>query len=326
MKLGGWLRWLISAALLGLLLGYLVDLGSAARALAGAHWVYFAWLALWITLDRLLMSYKWRLLVVCRGIALGQAEALRAYYVASFAGCFLPSTVGADAMRVAAVSGPERPSAAVAASVVMERTLGFVAAACAALLSLGLLTGLALELPPGVRAWSLAILGVSVLAVVISLSGPLAAWMETLPPRLAHKPGLVSWLGRFLAAYGLYRHHRGTLALFLFLSLLEQSVPVVGTWLAALALEIPLSLGMAAAVAPLALLFTRVPVSVSGFGMVEGLYVAFFSLVGLSNTHSFLLGLVANLSVLVATLPGAWFYARGGLKSPAAAGPADPRP
>lgn len=300
--------------LMALLLGYLVDLRAAGQALAGAHWAYFGWLALWITLDRLVMAYKWRLLVVCRGLDLGLMEALRSYYVASFAGCFLPSTVGADAMRVAAVSGPQRSSAAVAASVVVERALGFVAAACAALMSLGLLAGLALELPPGVRAWSLAILGASVLAVVVTLSGPLAAWLEGLAHRLEGGSRLVGWLGRFLAAYGLYRHHRGTLALFLLLSLLEQSVPVVGTWLAALALDIPLSLLMSAAVAPLALLFTRVPVSVSGFGMVEGLYVAFFGLVGLNSTHSFLLGLVANLSVLVATLPGAWFYARGGLK------------
>ncbi|MBI5522649.1 MAG: hypothetical protein HY910_08485 [Desulfarculus sp.] len=171
-------------------------------------------------------------------ISLGLMEAVRAYYVASFAGCFLPSTVGADAMRVAAVSGPQRPSAAVAASVVVERALGFVAAACASLVSLGLLAGLALELPPGVRTWSLAILGASVLAVAVTLSGPLAAWLEGL-----------------------------------------------------------------------ALLFTRVPISVSGFGLV-----------GLNSTHSFLLVLVANLSVLVATLPGAWFYARGGLKQQAPAG------
>lgn len=93
-----------------------------------------------------------RLLVVCRGLDLGHLGALRAYYVASFAGCFLPSTAGADAMRVAAISGPSRPSAEAAASVVVERALGFVAAACAALLSLGLLAGLALDLPPGVRA------------------------------------------------------------------------------------------------------------------------------------------------------------------------------
>lgn len=315
-RLGAGLRIAVSGGLMLLLLGWLVDLRAAGQALAGAHWGPFAWLALWITADRWLMSYKWRLLLTCRGLEVGSWEAFRAYYVASFAGCFLPSTVGADAMRVAAVSGPARPSAAVAASVVVERALGFLAAALAALLALFLLAGLARELPPGVMAWSLGLLAAAMLAVAATLMGPLAAWLEGLAARWEGRRKVVSWLGRFLAAYGLYRRHKGVLLWFLFLSLLEQSVPVVGTWLAALALDIPLTLLEAAAVAPVALLFTRIPVSLSGFGVVEGLYVAFFSLVGLTATHSFLLGLVANLSVLVATLPGALFYARGGFRSP----------
>ncbi len=317
-KTGGWLRIAVSGGLMLLLLGWLVDLRTAAQALAGAHWGPFAWLALWITADRWLMSYKWRLLLTCRGLGVGSWEAFRAYYVASFAGCFLPSTVGADAMRVAAVSGPDRPSATVAASVVVERALGFVAAALAALMALVLLAGLTRELPPGMLAWSLGLLAAAMLAVAATLMGPLAAWLEGLAGRLEGRHRLVAWLGLFLAAYGLYRRHQGVLLWFLLLSLIEQSVPVVGTWLAALALDIPLTLLEAAAVAPVALLFTRIPVSLSGFGVVEGLYVAFFGLVGLNPTHSFLLGLVANLSVLVATLPGALFYARGGFRSPPA--------
>jgi hypothetical protein len=117
-----------------------------------------------------------------------------------------------------------------------------------------------------------------------------------------------------LAAYGEYRNHPLALAWFLLLSIIEQSVPVVGTWLTALAFNIDLSLLESAAIAPLALLFTRIPVSVSGFGVVEGLYVAFFGLVGLSATDSFILGLIANLSIVITTLPGALFYAVGGLK------------
>jgi uncharacterized membrane protein YbhN (UPF0104 family) len=105
---------------------------------------------------------------------------------------------------------------------------------------------------------------------------------------------------------------------------MEQSGPVVGTWLTAKAFGIELSLLESAAVAPLALLFTRIPVSLSGFGVVEGLYVAFFALVGLSATESFLLGLVANLSIVVTTLPGAFFYTSGGIQAwsprPGAAG------
>lgn len=309
-----------------ILLGFLVDLPSAWRSLKNCHWQYLGWLALWITIDRAVMAYKWRLLLICRDLAVSFGEALKSYYVASFAGCFLPSTVGADAMRVAAVSGPGRPSDVVAASVVLERTLGFLAAALAAGLALIVLAGLAVDLPAQVLWLSLAVLAVSALAVLFSLSNWLAGRLQNLTPKLAGRGKVLSWLGRFLTAYADYRRQRGALLWFFLITLAEQSVPVVGTWLTALAFDIPLSLLQSMAVAPLALLFTRIPVSLSGFGVVEGLYVAFFALVGLSPTDSFLLGLVANLSIVVTTLPGAFLYAGGGFRTPAAqeAEPAPP--
>jgi len=310
-----WLRLLISAGLMAVLLGFMVDLPAAWQAMAHSRWEYFAWLAVWITLDRLVMTYKWRLLLLCRGLNIGMWESLKAYYIASFAGCFLPSTVGADAMRIAAVSGPERPSDLVAASVVLERALGFLAAALAAGLALVLLAGLKVDLPRRVLWLSLAALAVAGLAVVASLSGWLGTWLERLVERSASRGKVLSWIARFLKAYNDYRRHRGTLMVFLILSVAEQSVPVVGTWLTALAFQVDLSLLQATAIAPLAHLFMRIPVSVSGFGVAEGLYVAFFSLLGLKPTDSFMLGLVANLSIVVTTAPGAFFYARGGFRA-----------
>ena len=307
-----WLRILISAVLMFVLLFFLVDLGAAWRAIRDADWQWFGWLALWITLDRLLMAYKWRILLVCRGMAISHWQAIKSYYLASFAGCFLPSTIGADAMRVASVSNNQRPSELVAASVVMERALGFLASALAAGLALVLLVGLVGELPPGILWSSLAVLALVSLGVLISLFGPLARYLESLPQRLAQRGKLVKWVGRFLASYTQYRKHRGAITWFILLSFIEQAGPVVGTWLTARAFGIDLSLVQSAAVAPLALLFTRIPVSLSGFGVVEGLYVAFFALVGLSATESFLLGLVANLSIVVTTVPGALVYTSGG--------------
>lgn len=313
-KTGPWLQILISVGLLAVMLFWLVDLKAAARELADADWAYLGWLALWLTGDRLLMTYKWRLLVVCRGLALGLGEALRVYYVATFAGCFLPSTVGADALRVAVLTRPDRPSAALAASVVVERALGFVAAALAAAVGLGLLASLALHLPDRVRDWSLGVLSLAVLAVMLTLTGPLAARLEDLPQRVAGRGKMLRWLARFLSSCGVYRHHRGALLVFVLLSFVEQWVPAVGCWLLARALDLPLSLPAALAVTPLAMLFARLPVSASGFGVVEGLFVAFFNLVGLHSTESFLLGFMLNLSSLATALPGAWFYARGGLR------------
>jgi uncharacterized protein (TIRG00374 family) len=307
-------RMLISGALMFILLGFMVDLPQAWQAIKDASWVYFGWLALWITLDRLLMAYKWRMLLTCRGLSITFLESLKAYYLATFAGCFLPSTVGADAMRIASVCGPGRPSEVVAASVIMERALGFLAAALAAGLALVLLLGLAGSLPPGLLYPSLGMLALVSLGVVISLFGPFSRFLENLPAHLGDRGKLAAWVGRFLAAYVKYNRHKGAVIYFILLSFLEQSVPVVGTWLTALAFGIDLSLLESAAVAPLALLFTRIPVSLSGFGVVEGLYVAFFALVGLNTTESFLLGLIANLSIVVTTAPGAFFYASSGFK------------
>jgi uncharacterized protein (TIRG00374 family) len=319
-----WLRLLISLGLMAILLSFLVDPWQAWQYLAGARWEYFGLLAAWITLDRLLMTYKWRLLLTSRGLAIGFWQALKAYYIASFAGCFLPSTIGADAMRVAAVSGPERPSDLVAASVVLERALGFVAAALAAGLALVLLAGLAVEVPRRVLWVSMAALAAGGLAVVFSLSGRLGAWLERLTHKMGRRGRVLSWVTGFLRSYNQYRRQGPTLAAFLVLSVVEQSVPVVGTWLTALAFRVDLSLLQATAIVPLAHLFMRVPVSVSGFGVAEGLYVAFFSLVALAPTDAFMLGLVANLSILVTTLPGAFFYAGGGLRGREPAGTGRP--
>ena len=286
LKRGTWLRLAVSAGLFVLLLAYLVDLRAAGRALAKCDALYLAYLALWLTLDRFLMSYKWQLLLACRGIVISQSEALKAYYLATFAGSFLPSTVGGDALRVAAVYNAGRPSEVVAASVFLERVLGFLAAALAALVGLALLAGISRAVPIEFTYWTLALLAVMLIILALSLSARSGRLLEKMGMSLEKRGRIGSWAARFFLAYHAYRSHRLTLAWFLILSFMEQSAPVVGNWLAAKALHVDLSLLQAAAVTPLAFFFARLPVAVSSFGVVEGFYVAFFALVGLNATDS----------------------------------------
>jgi uncharacterized protein (TIRG00374 family) len=290
---------------------FLVDLTDAWQHVAHADWAYLALLALLITMDRMLMSGKWLLLVRCQGMALSFAHALRSYYLATFMGTFLPTTLGADAVRVGALRTEQLPSSLVTASIVMERALGFVAASLTAMVALVLFFEVTGRVPLRTMEITMTLLAVSVGGLLISVSswaGNLAvACMEKLKRWSGHRPWLAKvlpWIGKVLDAYGQYRNHRAALAWFLLLSLLEQSAPVLGTWLAALALHIDLTLFNAAAVAPLAMLCTRVPLSVAGFGVIEGFYMVFFPLVGVSLSDSFLLGMVGDLSVLAATVPG----------------------
>lgn len=310
-----WLRVGISAGLLFILLYFFVDLGQAWQALLNCRWEFLLLLLLWMNADRFLMSYKWRLLLTCRGYAVGHGEALKAYYLATFVGCFLPSTLGADAFRVSIFSDSQRPSEVVAASIFLERALGFVAAALAAVVGLVLLAGLASGLPPEFFYWSFAILAAGVLLVIASFSAAAGRLHQRLQGRLEQRGRLLSWASRFIKAYHDYRQHRGTLAWFLLLSIIEQSAPIVANWLAAQALNIELSLIEAAAVTPVVFLLARLPISFSSFGVMEGLYVALFGLVGVAPTPAFLLGLIINLASLASALPAIPFYLLGGTRT-----------
>lgn len=309
-----WVRICLSLALLGLVVFFTVDLDQAGRALASARWEYLALMVVWLSVDRVLMSYKWRLLALCRGLAVSHWHSIRAYYLASFAGSFLPVTLGSDALRVAALAGPERPSEMLAASVVVERALGFLASAVAAMAGLALLLTLTDDIEPGVLWVTVGLLALGAGAVLLSLSALAERLAVRLENQTSERGRLAAWLGRFFSAYSAYRTHRSTLVVFVLLSIVEQAAPVGAAWLAALALDIKVSLVQAAAVVPVAILLARAPVSLSGFGVVEGLYVGFFSLLGVAATDAFLLGLLTNLASLVSAAPGAVFYASNGLR------------
>ena len=318
-----WLRLGISLGLLLVLLLFFVDLGQAWRAVAAARWEFLVLLLAAFTLDRWLMSYKWRLLLVSQGFKAGHGEALKAYYLATFAGCFLPSTLGADAVRVGVFARPDRPSQAVAASIFLERALGFVAAALAAVIGLVLLAGITTGLPGEFFYWSFGLLGAATLAVALSFS----AWAERLhghaERRWREKSRLLAWLLGFVAAYHQYRRRRGVLLWFLALSFLEQGAPIIFNWLTAKALNLDLSLLEAAAVTPVVFFLARLPVSFSSFGVLEGLYVAFFRLVGIGATSAFLIGFLVNVGSMISALPAVPMYLSGGARPPDP-GPAGP--
>ena len=80
-----------------------------------------------LLLDRLLMTYKWGLLLRAAGIHIPLWELFNIYLISGFVGSFLPVSVGADMARFYQMHRKKLDSAEVAASIVIERLLGFVA-------------------------------------------------------------------------------------------------------------------------------------------------------------------------------------------------------
>ena len=98
-----WIRLILSAGLIAFLF-YTVDLQDAFTTLTITNPVYLIAALLIAFGDRILMAYKWNILLQARGINISLWHVTSTYLITTFLGLFLPATVGGDALRAYAVA------------------------------------------------------------------------------------------------------------------------------------------------------------------------------------------------------------------------------
>ena len=293
------LRAALSLGLLALLplLGF-VDLGRTAQLIGTADPGFVLLAVALLTGDRFLMAGKWRLLLTARGLGLPLGSAVRAYYVASFAGLFLPMTVGADVVRTFAIA-PQYRNPTLVASIILERALGALSQALLAAFAAFLLAHMAGK-AMGILGWGL---GAAILLAALAgpLSFPLGRWITRWPGR----SGIPAKLRGWAQVYVDFANHPGTLLVFLLLSLVEGLFPVAIHYAAggALGLQVPFTLYLATV--PIVFLIARIPISLGGIGVVESSFVILAGRIGLGATEAFSLALLAEMLLLISLLPGA---------------------
>ena len=134
-----WLRISITVLASALLLIYVVDVRAVLHTLMRCDpiWALVALGA--FTLDRVLMSFKWGLLLKIRGYSVTLTERLMVYCSSMMWGLALPSTVGADGIRIVLVRRFGVRVDDALATILVERGLGFISALLMAVMSLLLL-------------------------------------------------------------------------------------------------------------------------------------------------------------------------------------------
>jgi glycosyltransferase 2 family protein len=286
------------------LLALFVDWSQLGARLASADPLLMLVVVALATADRLLMAWKWWLLVRGRDATLGLWAAIRAYYLASFAGYFLPMTVGADAVRIAALSGAAR-TAVLVASVVLERLIG--ALAQAVLVALSMVTmitlGLGARVGPAER-WGLGAAAVFAFAA-FPFTFSLARWAAG---RLGTRGGWRGALRALAEQYAGYGASTGLLCAFFALTLLESGLPVAIHYTAGRALGLDPGWSFYIATVPLVFLVARLPVSLGGLGFLELSFVSLASLLGVTWTDAFAIVGLATALYLIALIPGAVLY------------------
>lgn len=314
------MQLLISVVLLAAILWYADALREIAVLLANAapHFLVLALLVM--TFDRLLMTFKWVLLLDARGAGLPLYRGFKIYCAAMMWGMFLPTTVGADALRAYLTSRQGLDGYEVTASIVVERMIGFVGALLFGLVGMLILSGAGAVDERFDPVWWAggAMLAAAVALVLLSFSAQAFEAMLRIAPTRLRESRVAQRFRDFHAIYRAYGEERRTLGVFFMLTMLEQGLTVVGVWLLALGLDVDVPLWYVAAAVPLSMLIARLPIAFDGLGVFEGVFVLIMGLAGVGAAEALSIALAGRVVQIVAWAPWWLLYTldHDGLRPP----------
>jgi len=303
------LKLVFTLTLLGVIVWYLEDFGEFAKLITSLSPVYIMLLYAVNTLDRALMTFKWGLLLHSRGLRLPFFAGLKIYCAAMIWGMFLPATIGADAFRAISTSRLGLDSQEVVASILIERLVGFLSAL---LLGMFGLTFLSLS---GYLDDKFSLIWWVGGAMFIGVTAAFAAsfsqeFFTFLYDRLLYRFRefrILQRLRQFHTTYQKYQHHRHIFILFFGLTLLEQLFMHVNIWVIAQGLGIEVNILYIAGAVPLAFLIARLPISINGLGVFDGIFMLFMSKAGVSGTEAIAIIVAGRALEILAWLP--WWAA-----------------
>jgi glycosyltransferase 2 family protein len=254
----------------------------------------------------LVRSLRWQWLLNSVGAHLQFRRVVYLYFIGSFFNTFLPTGFGGDVVRVLEI-GPGATSDQAAGTALVDRLTGFIVLFVLALVTLPFSYRL---LPPNL-ALIISLMAVAVLVgSALLFEGRRLRRMTGWLPRSASLAG-DAWIGKTYAVITACGR-RGVLGA-LFWSLVFNLLQVFGNVLVARALGVGVSAWVFFMIVPLATAVLLVPISISGFGVREGLYVALFGQLGVGPTLAVALSLATYSLDFSTGLAGGVVYFVAGL-------------
>jgi len=251
------------------------------------------------------MAYRWMVLLhpIDAAARPSFTALMRLFFISTFAGTFLPASIGGDLVRAGGLTRLNVPTGPAIASVLMDRVLGvfsLVLVTVAALVWTGqsnLFANAAVAI-----ALTAAATGCAVGAVfVFSQRGAdLALGVGRRLPFARLRALAVGSAGAIRA----YDRHHGDLLNVLVGSVAVQVLRIVQAYCLGLALGLAVGPAIYFAFVPLILLVMLLPISINGIGTSQVAFVWFFGLVGVPAEQAFALSVLFVALGVVGNLPG----------------------
>jgi len=307
------IQLIISAILLGLFLTW-IDFSQLKQSIVKADGFYLGMALGVVCINRVLMPVKWNILVKAKQIHIGWFDVIKIYYISSFLGLYLPPTVGADSVRVyyTAKKGYSVPD--VLTSIIVERALGFLVLILFVLFGcvifIHCFTNIVFDIH-NILLISLLINLLILFGFFISMSNYFIQVFSNFLMRLSSRKLIgkaANMLYILFQSYCLYKSKKKFLTVFFLLTCAEMVLPITRSYFIAKAFNISLPLYYYFAFVPIVIFLIRLPISADGFGIHEGGFAYFLSLMGVSQTLGFSVGVISHCLLWVSLVPGLIFY------------------
>jgi uncharacterized membrane protein YbhN (UPF0104 family) len=237
------LRWLVPLGLIGFLLTQ-VNWDEILPLLARVSWMSLLASALFFLLSQFIIAVRWQYLLRVQEIRIPLTRLTWLVLVGAFASNFLPTTVGGDLVKMAAVAQGQPKRAIAVASVAADRLFNLAA--------------MFFWLPS---------------ALTLGAWNPLLETGAASTSALTRMPFVEkTWsrVKRVFEAGRVWFTSPRTMILALALSWLSIGASFVSFWIVTLALGITVSFWQAAGVAVISYFAALLPISVNGLGLLEG--------------------------------------------------------
>jgi uncharacterized protein (TIRG00374 family) len=299
------LRIVVSAVLLGVLVSRIDFEGAFPKHRHLSTIVFFALAVITAAVGIVLSAWRWQRVLAAFGTPVPLRALTSHYFAGQFLGNVLPSTIGGDVLRISRSAKNTGSSETAFAAVALERLSGFVA--------LPLLCFVGFAINPSLLDSSTAWVALLVSGITLAALGVILV-LAAHPKAAGRFRNHENWM-RFIGAAhtGVERLRadpRAALGVLATAVVYQVSV-VVTVGFVILTLDADVPVGTALAFVPVVAMAQVVPISLSGLGVREGMFVLLLHPLGVSNGQAIGIGLLWYLTMLLVSLLGAPAFAVG---------------
>jgi uncharacterized protein (TIRG00374 family) len=301
------LKITISVALLGFLFTQLD--WSALASKAGN----LAWWTLPLAVSVLLLAYyiictRWAVLLRTHHPHYRTASLFRPFLVATWFNNIMPSATGGDLIRSYYIYRYNRDAVSALSPVITERVIGLFVLLAINVLAIAATQSVKVVTP---ALWTLlTMLLMAMLVGLLLVAIPQTYWpLHRLLERMSRFRAIAFLLRLGEATHG-YLKRPGVMLKVILSTIVGQLLAITIYQILAIGLELQVPFDVMLVVVPLALMASALPISIGGMGVRELAAVGLFTRFGVDATDAAAIALIFIPVVILASLPGLYYYLR----------------